>query len=92
MESLRRPKEDELEYVGDVMSNFDHFVDKELEEILKKGKAWGTHPAWNFHGDVWFADEKFHEEVWVSHTYRETISADSLRELMEEVNSKYGAQ
>jgi hypothetical protein len=74
------------------MTNFDHSIDEGLEEELRTGKKYGTHTAWNFCGYVWFQDEKFHEEVWHYNEYQETYSADSLRELMEDVNMEWGSE
>lgn len=71
------------------MSNLDHSIDEGLEDDLRNGLV-GTHSAWEFNGTVWFEDEMFHEEVWRYHFHIETVSAPTLRELMKEVNDRYG--
>lgn len=73
------------------MSNFDHEIDDGMAEALKAGGVFGRHHAWNFNGMVWFANEKFHEEVWVHNSPVTTVSADTLEELMQEVNSEFGS-
>lgn len=74
------------------MSNFDHSIDTGLAEALqaRPGKVFGRHAGWNFNGRVFFSDGRFHEEVWVYGSPRETVSADTLPELMEEVCYRYG--
>ena len=84
---LRRPSH--LEHIQLGMSNFDHTIDNGFEDALRCGQ-WGQHFALEFNGEVWFADDQFHEDVWRSHMYRETISATSLKELMDSVNNKWG--
>lgn len=73
------------------MSNFDGRIDEGLEEALRAGQR-GTHAAWNFNGLIWYdpADSLFWERVSRYHIPVESISAPGLRELMEQVNEKYG--
>jgi hypothetical protein len=74
------------------MTNFDGTIDDGFAEALKEspGGVFGSHSGWDFYGEVFFFDGKFHEEVWVHNSAREIITADSLEELMVEVSSKYG--
>jgi hypothetical protein len=72
------------------MSNFDHSIDDGMEQRLREGGTCSEHSGWDFHGDVWFADDQFHEEVFTYHVYRETFSAPTLGELMELVDDQYG--
>lgn len=44
----------------------------------------------NIYEKRWLAAKKFHEVVWRFGDVVETITADSLRELMIEVCNKYG--
>lgn len=81
-----------MDYTDLGMSNFDHLVDDGFAEILKKneGKMWGNHTAWNFCGDVWYENGKFHEQVNVYHVLKGEYEAETLEELMEVVNNIYG--
>lgn len=79
-----------LEPIEQEMSNCDHSIDEGMDGALRAGGV-GEHSAWDFHGDVWFEDGQFHEEVWVYKEYRETSSADTLEQLMTEVNAEYGS-
>ena len=76
------------------MSNFDHMIDKGFLEALQAepAKVFGRHAGWNFNGIVWYEDNFFYEEVWHYKEYQETFSADSLEELMEDVNDKWGSE
>lgn len=73
------------------MSNFDLSIDDDMGAALRAGGTMAEHCAWNFHGDVWFEDGQFHEEVWAYGAYRETFSAETLEELMELANAEYGS-
>jgi hypothetical protein len=86
---LRMP--DSLTKIDEHMSNFDHSIDAGMGKRLREGGTRSEHSAWDFHGDVWFADGQFHEEVRTYHTYRGTFSAPTLSELMDAVNDEYGA-
>lgn len=74
------------------MSNFDHSIDEGFAERLQEGHCYGRHAAWDFNGLVWFADGQFHEEVWCYGVRRQVFSADTLEELMQTVNAKWGSQ
>lgn len=45
------------EYIGDVMTNFDHSIDYEIAGQLKNSNTYAGYPAWEFHGSVWYEDE-----------------------------------
>lgn len=74
------------------MTNCDLSIDDGFADALKSApnKVFGRHSAWEFNGQVWFADNKFHEEVWRYGTIIATYSENSLEELMETVNSNHG--
>lgn len=80
--------------IDECMSNCDHTIDDGMAEQLRAapGQVYSRHAAWNFNGKVWFENGTFYEEVWVYCTPRETLSAPSLRELMDVVNAKYGSE
>jgi len=74
------------------MSNFDGRIDEGLAELLqaRPGEVFGRHAGWDFNGQVFFFDGRFHEEVWVYGSPRSTISADTLPDLMKVVCDEYG--
>ena len=80
--------------IDEHMSNCDHTIDDGMAEQLRAapGRVYSRHAGWNFNGKVWFEDGLFREEVWIYHRPRETISAKSLRELMDAVNERYGSE
>ena len=75
------------------MSNFDHEIDLGFVEALQAEPAqvFGYHAAWNFIGKVWFENGHFHEEVWRYRSLVKVFHADTLGELMSDVNSKWGS-
>ena len=75
------------------MSNFDYAIDEGFEEALRENpnKVFGRHSGHNFNGSVWFDGKQFCEEVWVYGSLREVIESDTLKDLMNDVNSKYGS-
>lgn len=74
----------------DGISNFDGLIPGKIAGLLKLGTHFTTHAAWDHHGLVWFADGKFHEQVMVYGSHRETVSSELLEDLIYEVNAKYG--
>lgn len=72
-------------------SNFDHTFNLSEEEI-KDSACYHQHAAWNFCGYVWFDKEKnlFIEEVWRYKTIIKTYEDESLSDLIETVNEKWG--
>lgn len=78
------------EYLDDVMSNFDHSINKEIVEKLKTTNSYSGYSALNFHGDVWFESNLFHCEIWQYHSHINTISKETLEEIMEEASNEYG--
>jgi hypothetical protein len=80
-----------FEYYGDeIMSNFCYEVDKNIENAIKDKQLWAGYVAWNFFGEVWYADEKWHCDVKQYKMYVDTISAETPEELMEKVSDIYG--
>jgi hypothetical protein len=89
MELLNCNKDDR-EYLGEVMSNFDHSIDKKIETQLKNKLSYADYPGWDFHGTVWYENDMFHCKVMQYRCHVDTISAETLDEIMEEVSDKYG--
>jgi hypothetical protein len=85
----RSPKE---VLADEIYSNFDHKFDRAIVDavLARPGEVYATHPAWDHHGRVWFADGKWHEEVWVYGSPRSVETNESLEELIREVNDRYG--
>lgn len=74
------------------MSNFDGLIEDGLAEALKLKPAitYAQHSAWNFCGYVWFENGRFVEQVWRYNSPVDELTADTLEDLMEEVNGEYG--
>lgn len=89
---MRLDREEFNKVHNDVMSNFDGIIDREIESRLKSENVHAGYSAWNFHGNVWYQDERFHCEIWRYQCYTETISAETLEEIMSEANEKHGFQ
>jgi len=52
-----------FEDIGEVYSNFDHELNKDIAEKLKTGEYHACHSAWNFHGRIVYVDGKYIERV-----------------------------
>ena len=63
--------------------------EKSLQEKLRSGKYYGSYAACNFYGLVWFEDEKFFCHIKRHYCHVETISADTLEEIMTTASEKY---
>ncbi len=85
----KRPEE--LEFIPEnVMSNFDHEIDREVESKLRKGGFYAYYSAWDFHAEVWFDDSKFKCMVRQHHSHVDTLEAETLEEIMKEACTKFG--
>lgn len=82
-------KIDHMRQEGRTMSNFDHVIPAAMESALRDG-AEGSHPGWDHWGRVWFAEGLFHEDVMQYGHIVKRVSAESLRELMRQVNDEFG--
>lgn len=79
----------DADHLGDVMSNFDHGIDLEVAERLKSGGV-ASYPAWNFHGTVWWSENNYHCQVKQYQVHVDTVSAETLRDVMAVCCSRYG--
>ena len=79
-------------FIGTVVSNFDHVIDFEVAEKLKsESGTFANFPGYHFYCDrVWYENERFHCEVWQYGVRRETISAVDIKSLHTAVCEKYG--
>lgn len=82
----------EWEYIGTVSSNSNGRITEGVAEKLMSGKFAGNHFAWNFCGDVWYDSEAklFREVINRFNVHIDTISAETLHELILAANAKYG--
>lgn len=80
------------EYSEAVMSNFDHEINESIAKKLKKENIYSQYAGWNFCGYVWWNRKikKWCCEVWQYRSHVETITANTLNEIMEDVSNKYG--
>lgn len=83
---------DNMKFVDEGMSNFEHTIDDNLAQILRDGedKLFAQHSAWDFCGYVWYSNGIYHEQIWRYKSPIDEIEAETLEDLMEEANSRYG--
>ena len=74
------------------MTNFDYSIDKGLVEALQSKKCYAHYAGWNFCGYVYWNEEekKYICEIWQYHEWTDTVKADGLEEIMEEISATYG--
>jgi len=77
-----------------VMSNFDHSIDRGLEERILREKVVLQYAGRNFSGDVWYDPEQrvFRCVVNVHGVPREIVSRQSLDEILWYVSDEYGPE
>ena len=86
-----RMPEDFSEYDGEgLMSNFDREIILETADAIKEKKLFSGYAGWNFHGKVWWQEEKWNCEVWCYGCWSKTVTCDTLEDIMDEVSSEYG--
>jgi hypothetical protein len=86
---MRQPPDDFHDTDETVMSNFDHAIDRTLEDKLRKEKVIMGYTGLNFCGDVWH-DGVFHCLIRVYGSPRETVSQPTLEDIMTHICSEYG--
>lgn len=74
------------------ISNFLFEIDEKLPEQLmsRPGEVFCEHCGMDFWGRIYFKDGLFHEDVYVYHRLKETISGESLDALIHLVCKIYG--
>ena len=74
-----------------VYNNIDHVQELSDEDVIKSG-LYHQHAAWNFCGWVWYdkEEEVFKEEVWEYYSLVDTISAATIKSLIDKVNAEHG--
>ena len=74
-----------------VYSNCDHELDEDTAAFLATNPTYyAQHAAWNFCGYVWFAEDLWHDQVWVYGSPVAVVTDPDLRLLIEAVNMEYG--
>jgi hypothetical protein len=74
------------------VSNFDHSVDLDVEDMLRAEplEVWAEHTAVNFYGRIWFDGEWFREQVMQYCAIVGEFRNKSLVNLLHAVNTRYG--
>lgn len=76
--------------LDDVMSNFDHKIEKDIEGKLREGNYYAGYSAWDFHGNVIFKEDKFICEIRRYGCLVDIIEEETLEEIMQEASDKWG--
>ena len=87
---LNKPDDFKI-YPDTLISNFNHTIDKEVEQIIKGQKLYAKYTAWDFQGYIWFYKGKWNCEVWKYNSHIDTVTAGNLEDIMEETSKKYGS-
>lgn len=87
-------KEEITNKEGGIYSNFDHVLNEGVKEVLqnKPNECWSHHAAWDFCGYIWYDGKRWREEIWVYHSFQEVLEADTVEDLIEGANEKYGSR
>ncbi len=77
---------------SNVMSNYDGEIDFAVATLLKETISYAGYPGANFFGRVWWDTEieRWSCEVWVHKSWRRTVSATRLEDVMSVVCGAYG--
>lgn len=77
--------------IGVVMSNFDNTINLDAATRLdNEPDTFGSYSGWDLHGTVWKEDNKYHAEIRVYRNHVDSLSSDSLQQLMTDVCESYG--
>lgn len=80
-----------LPEIDEVMSNFDHEINNEVADELKKGEGVSRYSGWEFNSIVWYdkKDKTFKSDVWRYHSLVDHIDG-TLEEIMQNTSDEYG--
>lgn len=91
IQTVSRLPDSFTEYEGDgIMSNYDGLIDENTASEIKGRELFSRYAGWNFNGKVWWGNNQWNCEVWQYHSHMETVSKDTLEEIMQTVCDKYG--
>lgn len=90
MTSNMREQPEGLEELNVGYSNFNHELIEGIEEKLKAGNTWCDHAAWDHWGAIWYEDKEFHERVMVYQAHVATVSGETLKQVVDTVNERFG--
>jgi hypothetical protein len=78
--------------IGEVMTNYNHSIDAEVADRLKREEAYGTYHAFTFMAYVWWdrAASVWRCEVWTRHVPREVLSEYTLEAIMRAACERWG--
>lgn len=81
------------EHPDNIYSNFDHELDTAVAERMKHCPGeYAPHPAWNFHGRIWYKDGRWREQVWVHGAPRAEYESESIKDLIQHVVGVHGSE
>ncbi len=77
-----------------VMTNYDHSIDENVAEKLRKKYIFAQYSGWNFCGYVWWNRilNKWSCEIWQYNSHIGTIHASTLHEIMHHASWRYGSE
>jgi len=82
---------EDMEDIGEVMTNYDHSIDQEVAKKLQQSSSVkARYSAWGFCGYVIWNGKKWLCDVMRHHQNVEVMEVDTLEELMEKASEKYG--
>lgn len=80
------------EHSENLMTNFDHSIDNEVAQELKKDELWAQYTGWNFWAGVWWNRQRKEWSCMVKHywVHVDTFHAATLENIMNIVSEIYG--
>lgn len=87
---MKKVPDSYIEYPEEIMSNFDHKIELDIVDHIKGKLLFSGYPGWDFYGDVWFEDNKWHCQVKSYSTHVATYSSENIEDLKEQVCSNHG--
>jgi len=81
-----------MENIGQIVSNFNHDIDRAAESRLKEraGHVYAEYPALNFFAHITYLDGSFYARVYRFYRVAENIDKGSVEDIMEYLCGKYG--
>jgi len=81
---------DDAEWIGELMTNFDHSINLDVAAKLKTGNFVADYTAWDFSASVWFEDQCYCAKVIQHYSHIATITAETPADIMDRCSDEFG--
>lgn len=87
---INKIRNNDIKNIGEVMTNYDHEIDRDIETKLKEGNCTASYPGWNFHGTVLYDGANFQCRITRYSVQVDVLESPTLEGIMKEACERWG--